>query len=136
MTPINTGIATAITAFTFYAIAMNVATPGWYSWYEMSMNGQMTEATITKVQPEVHQNCYFRYEVKGKQYDGFSSGCSHLSIGQEMSVMYLPNNPSVVTTKEPKGELFFMVLAPLLLSSVAGVIVGVRHSKASARDLT
>ncbi|MEB0032127.1 hypothetical protein QN372_15305 [Undibacterium sp. RTI2.1] len=125
--PLQVGSAAALFAFTFFSVMLNLSGPGWLGWYEMSEKGQKIEATITQIQPENHQRCYFRYSIAGRNLDGTGDGCADLGVNGKLLVIYLPGDPKFVTTRNPNEELALTIIVPLLFSIIAGVIVALRQ---------
>jgi len=120
ITPSATGLLVAGVSFTFFAIVINIQPHGWLKWYELSHSGQGVQATITQLQPENHQTCFFRYTVDAHEYEGSDQGC-HSEIGRAVAITYLPADPTFATIASPNKQLAFLLLAPALLSGLAGV---------------
>lgn len=87
----------------------------------MSVSGQKALATVTRLEPEIHQRCYFEYSVGAHSYEGLESGCDAVA-GQSVTVIYLPSEPSFASLKSPQKELGLQVFATVFLSLLAGVM--------------
>jgi hypothetical protein len=122
MTPIRVGLLVFATALTFYWTLLNATGPGWVAWYRLEKGGQAAVATITDIQPEIHQRCSFKFTVAGVERHGQGDGCSPRGVGAALPVTYLPTDPSFVSTRDPAGELLFEILAPLGLAVFGGVV--------------
>ena len=121
MTPSRAGFLVAGIVFTFFAVTMNIQPHGWIAWYNLSNSGRTTLATVTRLQPEIHQTCYFKYMVNSQWYEGSDQGC-HSQVGETVSVTYLPDEPTFATLASPKEEFALQLFAPLFLSTVGGVL--------------
>lgn len=129
MTPFRTGLLTTALAFTFYAFAINFSLHGWRDWYAISSAGRQTIATVTGVQSENHGRCYFQFTTNSKPYSSWDDGCSYRNIGDHLPITYLPSDPSFATTSDPKDQLMFITIGPLLLSSIVGAIAAWQKSR-------
>ena len=122
MTPGKAGLLTIILVFMYLSLMINSEPHGWLAWYHMASSGQKTQATITRVQPEMHRRCDFEYQVDARRHEGFGDGCSDSGIGQAISITYLPTDPSFSTTRDPMREFAFRLFAPFIMSLLAGII--------------
>ena len=122
LTPGKAGLLMAIVVFMFFSVMINSEPHGWLAWYQMASSGQKTQATITKVQPEIHRRCFFEYQVDAKRYEGYDDGCSDSGVGQTISITYLPTEPSFSTTRGPTNEFTLLVFAPFIMALFAGII--------------
>ena len=129
MTPAKVGVLVFATALTFYWVLLNATGPGWIAWYRLGRVGQTAVATVTSTQPEIHQKCSFKFTVHGVEHSGESDGCSPRGIGAQLPVIYLPSDPTFVSTRDPTGELLFEVLGPLGLAVFGGVFSAWRLSR-------
>jgi hypothetical protein len=121
VTPLHAGLFVAFITFAFPSIVINTQQPhGWIDWYRLATLGQEAQGRITRVQPEIHNTCYFDYSVNTIQYEGTDQGCNS-QIGQLVTIKYLPTEPSFATTSSPIEELTFIVIGPLALSIFGGV---------------
>lgn len=126
-TPLKTGLIVAVIGITFFTVVGNFAEEhGWLSWYRLTVSGQKTNATITRIEPEIHQRCYYKFSIGTTNYEGWDDGCSSLGAGQIIPITYLPTSPTFSTTREPKSELLGMVLGPAFISVIAGIIAGLK----------
>jgi hypothetical protein len=121
MTPARVGLLVFATALTFYWTLLNATGPGWVAWYRLASVGQAAVATITGIQPEIHQRCLFKFTVAGVEHHGQGDGCSPLGIGAALPVTYLPTDSTFVSTGNPGEELLFEILGPLGLAAVGGL---------------
>jgi hypothetical protein len=126
-TRLGQAVKTALIAFAFFTIVPNLVGHSWLAWYKMSKTGQWTEAVITKIEPENHQGCGYEFVVNAQKYTGWDSGCASYGVGSSIKIMYLPDKPSFSTTRNPGGELMFVVLAPFLMSVIGGIMVYVAN---------
>ncbi len=122
MTPARAGILGAVAAFVFFAGAMNAMMRGWPAWYRLARDGQVAQAKITRLQPEIHQTCHFEFSIGPKAYEGSDQGC-HAQIGDTVRITYAPTDPSFATTASPKEELTEQVVGALGMACLAGVSV-------------
>jgi len=122
-----------VAAFVFYAGAMNTMLHGWVAWYRLTRDGQQTQATVTRRQPEIHQTCHFEFSVGTRNYQGSDQGC-HAQIGDVVQITYSPTDPSFATTASPKEELLGQILGALGMSCLAGVIVAWRMRSRQRRN--
>ena len=121
LAPLRIGILIAGIALTFFATIINIQPHGWLAWYRITYSGQVTQSTITRVQPEIHQTCFFKYTVNAHEYQGSDTRC-YSQVGASVSVTYLPAEPAFATLASPGGQFAFLVFAPLFMSALAGVI--------------
>ncbi len=132
MKPLQAGLVTFALALAFYWGGINLMTPGFLAWYRLADTGQPAAATITEVRPSNHAGCSFTYEVGGKTFAGRDAGCADLGVGGTLAITYLPANPAFATRKDPQGELESEIFGPLVLASLAGVVVAMRLRKGNS----
>lgn len=110
-------------ALTFYWSAATLG--GGFDWgrhYRLFESSAQAEARVTRVEPDNHCAAHFEFEVAGQRYQGSGPACG-ARVGDRIHVHYLPGEPTFSTLKRPGDDLVFMIVAPLLLSMVAGVFV-------------
>jgi hypothetical protein len=95
-----------ITAALLVAVLMSLAT-GLDDQYLLLNNGVSTLGVVVAPNCEQHLSFSYRFDVAGVTYSGFSvsNHCTGVRAGDEVSVHYLPADPSVSTASDP-GELF------------------------------
>ena len=129
LTPVKVGLLVFALALTFFWTLNNTTGSGWAAWYRLEKFGHPAVATITGIQPEMHQRCSFKFTVAEVGHEGQDDGCSPLGIGAALPVTYLPTDPSFVSTRDLAGELLFEILAPLGLAVFGGVMSAWRISR-------
>jgi hypothetical protein len=97
-------------------------------------SGRLRLRTITDIQPEIHQRCFFKFTVAGVEHHGQGDGCSPLGVGAELPVTYLPTDPTFGSTRNPGGELLFEILGPLGLAIVGGIGFGFEFANLNVDD--
>ena len=121
MTPVRVGLLVFATALTFFWTSLNATGPGWVAWYRLEKVGQSAVATITGIQPEIHQRCSFEFIVAGVKHNGQGDGCAPRGVGAALPVTYLPADPVFVSTGNPGEELLLEIFGPLGLAVVGGL---------------
>ena len=125
VTPLRAGILAGLCALAFIGATMNLGMWGWANWYRLARKGQKTEARVTAIRPEFHQECYFEFSIGTTAHKGSALGCP-AAVGDVINVFYLPNDPALVTLRNPKEELVGRVAGSLGMSVFAGLVVGIR----------
>jgi hypothetical protein len=118
--PIIGGLFAALFVFLFISFVMNIQNKGWIDWFNLSIDGKNTSATIISVDNTNHNTCKFEYLVNGKKYFSSDQGCN-VKVGQSVFVTYLPAEPSFGTLSSPLGVLLSLIFMPLLFSIIAGL---------------
>jgi hypothetical protein len=121
-------------ALTFY---WGAATFGagfdWMRQYRLVRKAIQTQAVVTSRELQNHNLAHYEFEANGKRYTGAGQGDGE--VGQTVTVFYLPDDPSFSTLKHPGEDLGFMIIAPLLLSTIAGFLfqarAGARRERSS-----
>jgi hypothetical protein len=127
--PAGVGLLVFATALTFAWTSLNIGGPGWSAWYRLAKFGQPAVATITAIQAEIHQRCFFKFTVDGVEHHGQEDGCSPLGVGGEFPVTYLPTDPSFVRTGAPGERLLIEILGPLVMAALAGLVSAWRFGR-------
>jgi|GEM_PF-3381110 len=109
-------------ALTFFWGAATLSGFDWSRHWRLARTSLETQAVVTRLEPHNHCAAYYEFEVTGRKYQGFGSDCS-AHVGDKLRVHYLPEDPIYSTLKEPGFDLVFMIVAPLVLSVVAGLVV-------------
>ena len=122
LAPAKVGLLVFASALTFFWTLVYATGPGWAAWYRLEKFGHAAVATITGIQPEMHQRCSFKFTVAGVRLQGQDDGCSPLGIGASLPITYLSTDPSFVSTRDPAEELLFEIFAPLGLAVFGGVM--------------
>jgi hypothetical protein len=135
LTPRMAALLTAIGAFAFFAIAINSQEHGWPAWYRLAQNAQQATANVTRIDPANHQRCFFEYPAGGKNYQSWEDGCSNLAAGAAIPIIYSQSDPSfaVSANTSPQAQLLLLVLAPILISLMAGVLAALRFPEMDAK---
>ena len=120
LTPMRAGVFAALGVLAFFVLVINSEPHGWQAWYGLWRSGQTTRATVMQLHPEDHHGCSFRYTVDSKEYEAMDDGCN-ARVGEVVSITYSPTNPTFATLRSPKQEFLFLLLAPLLVSALAGL---------------
>ncbi len=129
VTSARVGLLVFATALTFYWTVLNATGPGWVAWYRLEKAGQPAIATITGIQPEIHQRCSFKFTVAGIEHHGQGDGCSARGAGTALPVTYLPTDPAFVITRNPRDELLLEIVGPLGLAVFGGLGSAWRFSR-------
>jgi hypothetical protein len=112
-------------ALTFY---WGVATFGggfdWVRQYRLVKKATQTQGVVASREPENHNLAHYEFEANGKRYSGADQGGG--AVGHTVTVFYLPDDPTFSMLKNPGDDLGFMIVAPLLLSTLAGFVVRAR----------
>ena len=119
-------------ALTFYWGAASFG--GGFDWvrhYRLLKEASHTKGTIT-ARGEPKNSAHYEFEARGKRYRSVGSGGG--SVGDEVTVFYLPDDPTFSTLKSPGEDLVFMIVAPVVLSTLAGFGVLVELSKKRRRQ--
>jgi hypothetical protein len=135
ISPRCAAIIGGLAVFAFVAGTMNAAMVGWLAWYRLSRDGQQIQGTITRREPEIHQTCYFKFNVGPKKYEGSDQGC-HRQIGEIVLITYSPADPSFATTASPRMELIEQVVGAVVISCAAGLGIGWRLRREHCRSGT
>lgn len=108
-------------ALTFY---WTVATWGagfdWVRQYRLLKEATQAQGIVTSREPENHNLAHYEFEANRQRYSGTGQGGA---VGQTVTVFYLPDDPTFSMLKNPGDDLAFMIIAPLLLSTIAGFVV-------------
>jgi hypothetical protein len=115
-------------ALTFYWSAATFLGFDWGRNYRLYESSAQAEARVARVEPANHCAAYFEFEVAGDRYQGSGSVCG-ARVGDSIRVYYLPGEPTFSTLKRPGDDLVFMIVSPLLLSTVAGVVAILRFGR-------
>ena len=125
LTPLQVGTLVILVALVFFAMAINSQPHGWGAWYDLWRSGQTSQATVTSLHPQDHHGCSLKYTIDSKEYEAKDDGC-YAQIGEVVSITYSPADPAFVTLKSPKQEFFSLVLAPVIVSVLAGLMAAWR----------
>jgi hypothetical protein len=121
-------------ALTFY---WGAATFGagfdWVREYRLLRHAVHTDGIVTAREPKNHNAAHYEFEESGKRYRSVGQGGGR--VGEKVTVYYLPDDPSFSRIVRPGDDLTFMVLAPIVLSTLAGFIVMLRSGKKRCRHL-
>lgn len=123
-----------IGALTFYWAA---ATWGGFDWtrhWRLAQTSAVAEAGVIRTEPHNHCAAYYEFEVAGRRYQGSGPQCS-ARVGDKLRVYYLPEEPTFSTLKKPSNDLAFIIVAPLVLSIVAGFVVMVRLGRPATKSV-
>jgi len=85
---------------------------------------------VTSREPENHNLARYQFNANGKLYVGAGQGGG--AVGHAVNVFYLPDDPTFSKLNEPGNDLRFMILAPLVLSILAGFVVRAHAGKKPA----
>lgn len=92
-------------------------------YYKLLRHGVTTSGTVTAKEPQNHATVRYSYYVNSEAYQGAGSAgfgtpsFEEISVGDEVLVVYMPNDPSVSCLGHPKGllkdDLTFVGLAAI-----------------------
>lgn len=99
----------------------------WVREFRLLRHAAQAEAVITSREPENHDLSHYEFNANGKRYVGAGPGGGE--VGEAVTVFYLPDDPTFSTMKQPGADLGFMILAPLILSTLSGFFVRARAGK-------
>jgi hypothetical protein len=119
-------------ALTFYWGAVTFG--GSFDWvrhYRLLKEATHTEGTVTAREPKNHNVAHYEFEARGKRYRSVGQGGG--GVGEKVKVFYLPDDPTFSTLKSPGEDLAFMIVAPIVLSTLAGFVVLARLGKQGHR---
>lgn len=111
-------------------LLINVATGNaLYHNFQLALYGRTTTGTVTALQPSVHEDCTYEYQVERRTYSNTDAGCAmRRSLHSSLSVTYLPSHPAVATTGSAVPafweSLLFFFGGPTILAAV--LFFGVR----------
>lgn len=101
--------------------------------------GRHTTAVITALNPENHGACEYIFTVGGRRIRGSDTRCvGRHRVGEDVSVTYLPTDPSIVTMDDPVTRFWGGSVVSLLAAIIVGVAVGfgtVRRRKGPWTDV-
>ena len=112
-------------ALTFYWLAASISGFDWTRHWRLAQASSKAEAVVTRTEPLNHCLAHYEFEVDGQRYQGSGPKCS-ASVGDKFHVYYLPREPTFSTLKKPGADLVFIIVAPIVLSVIAGFILAVR----------
>jgi hypothetical protein len=89
--------------------------------YRLATQGKKIAGTVTALNLSNHGGCHYAYMVDGVQYARSESLCgSGNRVGTGLTVTYLPSNPKIATSGDPRTEwrheLLFTLIAPSVLA--------------------
>ncbi len=115
-------------ALTFY---WGVATFGggfdWVREYRLFKYSAHANGIVTAREPKNHDVAHYEFAVNGKSYSSFGQGGGR--VGEKVTVYYLTDDPNFSRLVKPGEDLVFMIVAPMVLSTIAGFVVMSRVGK-------
>src|SRR5436189_256102 len=132
---VQEGIRAAAFVFILSAVITNVISAhSWVDWYRMTTYGVATQAIVTMWQrTKAGYFCNLRYSVDGRTYDASNARCpGTTTVGESISITYLPSQPSFATGTSPREELASETLMPAAFSVFVGFWAAWRRRKRDA----
>lgn len=130
MTPkLAKGAFAFFAAYAAFFASDNLTAPRWSDWRKLEMEGRQVQGRVQEVTPKDHDGCRFSYRVDGREYWSRASGCGKSSIGDEITLTYLPSNPEINTTRSPRS----MWLEPMITVCVFSLICAIGATRGSER---
>jgi hypothetical protein len=106
----------------------------WVRHYRLLFSSARADATITSTEPHNHNTAHYMFQVDGHEYRNSGQGLGGVGVGDKIPVFYLPADPTFSTFKDPGDDLAFMIVAPLILSVLAGFGVMVQFGGRATND--
>lgn len=113
-------LVVAATATLFGVVDNLTSGHTWFDWYRLARRGQQTEGVVTRLDPANHQTGHFSYSVDGVRYTGSDQGLEK-AVGEQVTILYLPEDPAFATTAKPWGVLGWRLFGVTFLSFFAGL---------------
>jgi len=91
-------------------LAVGLAQVGWVGrYFDLSRHGVETRGVVTKTTCSDHQTFRYRFEVAGRSFEavgleGTSKHCVALVPGDPVVVFYLPDDPSLNVSGNPRAH--------------------------------
>jgi len=88
---------------------------------ELAQRSARADAVVTARQPRYHDRIEYRFVVLGTAYYGRGTGAHKVRIGDNVTVYYLPSNPSINLAQDPEqaaGQAIGSFAFSLFLSGV------------------
>jgi hypothetical protein len=101
----------------------------WRRHYRLMVTSDRAEATVTSVDPQNHNTAHYEFDANGQRYRGADQGMGGVGVGDTVIVYYLPADPTFSTVEPPGEDLGFTIIAPLVLSVLAGFIAMARVAR-------
>src|SRR5450631_1269590 len=116
-----------IIAFGALALWQNVGRTNWVVLYNLTFDGQRSNARVTGLHPSDHDACTFTYTVDGQTYSGSGSGCADgKKIGDVVTITYAPSHPSTNRMQSAAGVWVGEALLTLGVPTLLAIYVGFR----------
>jgi hypothetical protein len=74
-----------------------------FSW--LYHHGKVTNGTVTRLRPEMHNSFGVRFEVNGQTFESGGTGCEGRRVGEKTPVWYDPNHPELSMANDPGSAL-------------------------------
>jgi hypothetical protein len=126
MKPISAWCLGFFIALTFFWVSITSSGFEWKRQWRLAQASAEADAFVYRTEPHNHCLVHYQFEVDGEQYRGKGPGGCSAVIGDKVHVYYLPGQPAFSTLKTPGHDLSFVIVAPIVLSTIAGFITMVR----------
>jgi hypothetical protein len=80
--------------------------------YRLLKEATQAQGVVTLREPQNHNLAHYEFEANGKRYSGTGQGGG--AVGQNVTVFYLPDDPTFSMLEKPGADLAFMIIAPLV----------------------
>jgi len=129
MKPFSTWCLGFFVALTFFWVSITSSGFDWTRNWKLARASSEVDAVIINTEPHNHCLVEYEFEVNGKRYEGKGPGGCTARIGDKIHVYYLAEDPAFSITKTPGFDLLFVIFAPIILSSFAGLLFVARMSR-------
>jgi Protein of unknown function (DUF3592) len=109
-----------------------VVKPTWPQLIRLASVGRRATAIVTQLDLSNHSECWFTYHVDGHALSG-SASCPVTHVGQDMTVIYDPSDPAVLSLDSPLGALLTSI--GILLAAAIGFAFVVGGGSTRVYDL-
>jgi hypothetical protein len=132
-------VGTWVVVFTAMFFWFNVLGQSVYDEFRLTHSAANVESVISRVHPNDHDSCDYRYVVGDKMFAGSTEDCgTNPVVGDVITVRYLSSHPSVsgrLSTSTPWLKLVTNLVFPTVMSIAVGLGLGRPGPKDEISDL-
>jgi|SRR5271156_2299826 len=106
--------------------------------HNLAKSNRVTHGEIIETYPQMHSTCKYRYVVDTRTYEQTGRSCGNDNVGQQITVYFLPADPSKSVNNDPASmfadDVIPFVAAFVLFSIFAAMVAyGRARRSVSAR---